>query len=51
MNEDFDYSDDPVNVYLREISNVRPLTPEQERECVRHNPCQGRTSGSGRRRS
>jgi RNA polymerase primary sigma factor len=31
-----DYSDDPVTVYLREVGNVTPLTPEQEREYVRH---------------
>lgn len=30
------YDDDPVTIYLREISKVPPLTREQEMECVRH---------------
>jgi DNA-directed RNA polymerase sigma subunit (sigma70/sigma32) len=30
------YEDDPVRVYLEEMSKVPPLTREQEMECVRH---------------
>jgi RNA polymerase primary sigma factor len=28
--------DDPVRIYLNEMSKVPPMTREQERECVRH---------------
>src|ERR1700733_13041415 len=30
------YADDPVRVYLHEVSKISPLSREQELECVRH---------------
>ena len=30
------YTDDPVQVYLREVANVPPMTRQRELECVRH---------------
>ena len=37
MNADSAYfSDDPVEVCLREMSQVLPLSPDRERECVNH---------------
>jgi RNA polymerase primary sigma factor len=30
------YENDPVVIYLHEVANVRPLTREEEAECVRH---------------
>ena len=31
-----DFCDDPVQVYLREVAAVTPLTQEQEADCERH---------------
>jgi hypothetical protein len=30
------FDDDPVQIYLREVATIPPLTPEQEAACVRH---------------
>jgi DNA-directed RNA polymerase sigma subunit (sigma70/sigma32) len=31
-----DFVDDPVLTYLRAVAAIRPLTPEQEADCIRH---------------